>query len=215
MKARIAIVLSVLLISAVYFISGHSNTNKISDFRDAPRDTAIESLKDMPPFAVVGETKIPDVPIGDVAENVPVNTETDRLESVKINVIVKNGARTLQEILLCRPDPGAKTLMECKKQSDFSVISNEDINTMVLREFFTEEGGDKWGMMAQLNQIKHAYTNQSGPQVFHCVDKCTAWKPVSNTNGCEVGTTNIGCHTSVTSECVDWSHACTCIKNCY
>ncbi|MDO8806443.1 MAG: hypothetical protein Q7R35_18685 [Elusimicrobiota bacterium] len=130
---------------------------------------------------------------------------------VKIKVTMVAGATKKKETLLCQAGTEGKGLTGCKKQSDQTMLTVEEINAMSLRKYFPEAAG----FSGLLEQTKHSYTNQSGPMTFHCIDICTAWRPVTSTNGCYAGIpAGAGCTTSVTSECVTWSHSCTCTKGC-
>lgn len=130
---------------------------------------------------------------------------------VKIKVTMVAGGKQKMETLLCQASPEGKGLTGCKKQSDQAILTAEDINAMSLRKYFPEAAG----FSALLEQTKHSYTNQSGPQTFHCIDICTGWRPVTSSNSCTGGTSGVNCTHEVTSECVTWSHSCECIKGCY
>ncbi len=129
---------------------------------------------------------------------------------VKIKVTIASGASEKKETLLCQAGPEGKGLTGCKKQSDLSALTPEEINAMSLRKYFPEAAA----FAGLLEQTKHSYTNQSGPMTFHCIDICTGWKPVSSSNSCTGGTSGANCTHEVTSECVNWSHSCECTKGC-
>lgn len=130
---------------------------------------------------------------------------------LKIDIIMKTGSAIKKETLVCEPGKGGLAMNGCKKLSDLTGLSKDDVSAMSLRKYFPAEKQD---FASLLDQTKHSYTNQSGPMTFSCVDKCDSWTPVSSTSGCEIGTSGAGCHTTVTSECTGWTHECDCIVGC-
>lgn len=147
------------------------------------------------------------------AVSVPVDkTVSDSVDkNVKIDVTMKQGEAEIKETLLCKSERAGTRLEECRKDGGFFALTREDVDGFVLGSYFT---ANKSGFDDLLSVNKHSYTNTSGTMTFHCVDMCKSWKPVSSTNGCSAGTSGVGCNTSVTSECVEWSHSCSCIKGC-
>lgn len=129
---------------------------------------------------------------------------------VRIKVTMVAGATEKKETLFCQTSPEGEGLTGCKKQSDQAMLTAEEINALSLRKYFPEAAG----FSGLLEQMKHSYTNNSGPMTFHCIDICTGWRPVTSSNGCTFGTSGANCTHEVTSECVTWSHSCECTKGC-
>ena len=55
---------------------------------------------------------------------------------VKIKVTMVAGATEKKETLLCQANPEGKGLTGCKKQSDQTMLTAEEINAMSLRKYF-------------------------------------------------------------------------------
>lgn len=137
---------------------------------------------------------------------------------VKIKVSMKNGSVEKNETVVCRAGADAKTLEGCKKQSDFSPLTRDDTNIMMLRKYFPVETP----MFSDLlNQTKHSYTGHSGPQTFQCDDSCqTVCKPVKKTiktvcgisNGLPIYCLEVIIESVCKEEC---THSCECIAGCY
>lgn len=84
------------------------------------------------------------------------------IKDVKIDVIIKNGEKSLKETLLCHLGPDGRTPVGCIRQSKRSAVSREDIGSMQLERLVPDE--------LNRNQTRHSYTNCSGPEMFHCDD---------------------------------------------
>lgn len=130
---------------------------------------------------------------------------------IKIKVLMKNGAFLNKETVVCEAGKDGPALDTCKKRSDSAGLTGADITSLSLRKYFPDSASD---FSALLEQTRHSYTNQSGPMTFTCKDACASWQPVSSESGCEISTSGAGCHSSVTSECVEFTHECECVKGC-
>ena len=124
---------------------------------------------------------------------------------ITIKAIMKNGEKTKEETLVCRPGLGADKISDCRK-SDSALLSYEEVNTLSLRQYFSP-GTLKFADM--LNQTKHSYTNQSGPMTFKCDDTCGNYDLVS------IGFSLTPPYLeSFEVKCVEWTHECDCIAGC-
>lgn len=124
---------------------------------------------------------------------------------ITVKAIMRNGEKTKEENLVCRPGLGADKITGCKK-SDSALLSYEEVNTLSLRQYFSPE---TLKFADMLNQTKHSYTNQSGPMTFECHDTCGNYDLVS------IGFSLTPPYLeSFEVKCVEWTHECDCIAGC-
>ncbi len=139
-------------------------------------------------------------------------------KGLEVKVRIKSGSLELTETLLCQPDRRLTDTKGCKKQSDLSTLTPDEADAMMLRRYFPIRTTSFSGLA---DQSKHSYTNQSGPQTFHCVDDCkTVCKPVRKETKVLCGVQNalpVYCvEVTIVQECKEeCSHACECIAGCY
>lgn len=139
-------------------------------------------------------------------ERVQPAASTVLARETKISVTMRTGNSVKKETVICEPAKGAPAITGCRKESDSSKITPEDVAAMSLRKYFPAE---KTGFASLLNQTKHPYTNQSGPQTFSCVDACGRWD----------WSITVSPFPPFLEEaswtCVEDSHECECIAGCY
>lgn len=125
---------------------------------------------------------------------------------VKINVVMKTGNKVMQDTVVCVAKEGRPAIEGCKKSSNSEKLAANDVAAMSLRKYFPEVRAD---FSSLLGQAKHSYTNQSGPQTFHCEDACGKWD----------WAITISLFPPYLEEaswtCVEDSHECECIAGCY
>ncbi|MHB9138695.1 MAG: hypothetical protein ACYC4Q_04740 [Victivallaceae bacterium] len=95
---------------------------------------------------------------------------------------------------------------DCRKQSDSTKMTGEDVAAMSLRKYFPAEKPD---FASLLNQTKHSYTNQSGPQTFQCDDTC------GNYDWSVTVSPFPPYLEEATWTCVEMTHECNCTAGCY
>jgi hypothetical protein len=138
----------------------------------------------------------------------PVQDESKESEegTVKIKTVIKSGTETREELLTCKRGFGKDRIEDCKK-SDSSPVSAPEVNSLALRQYLSPE---TLKFVDLLNQTKHSYTNQSGPQTFSCNDTCARYVP--STLHLPYG---INVDVPVSFVCEEWTHECECVAGCY
>lgn len=138
----------------------------------------------------------------------PVNAAPARAavfgKNTKITVIMRNGADVKREEISCEGRNGKAEPEACRKQSDSARLTRGDVEALSLRSYFPEQ---KPSFASLLQQTKHSYTNQSGPQTFHCEDSCADYA----LDEFSIGTDGV----SGTWVCKSWTHECDCVAGCY
>lgn len=128
------------------------------------------------------------------------------VREVKINIVMKTGDKIVKDTVVCEAKEGRPAIEGCKKSSNSGKLTDKDISAMSLRKYFPEVRTD---FTSLLGQVKHSYTNQSGPQTFHCEDACGKWD----------WSITISLFPPYLEEaswtCVEDSHECECIAGCY
>lgn len=145
------------------------------------------------------------------------DTETAS-EDLEIKVKIKSGSLEKAETLLCQAGRHTTDTKNCTKKSDLSPLTTDEADAMMLRKYFPAVAPSFTGLAGQ---SRHSYTNQSGPQTFHCVDDCkTVCKPVRKETKVLCGMQNalpVYCvEVTIVQDCKEeCTHACECIAGCY
>lgn len=128
------------------------------------------------------------------------------VREIKINVVMKTGDKIVKDTVVCEAKEGRPAIEGCKKSSNSEKLTADDVAAMSLRKYFPEARTD---FSSLLGQVKHSYTNQSGPQTFHCEDACGRWD----------WSITISPFPPYLEEaswtCVEDSHECECVAGCY
>lgn len=140
------------------------------------------------------------------AEPVQAESKDSEEGTVKIKTVIKSGTETREELLTCKRGAGKDQIEDCKK-IDSSPVSASEVNSFALRQYLSPE---TLKFVDLLNQSKHSYTNQSGPQTFSCDDTCARYVP--STLDLPYG---VEFDIPLSFICEEWTHECECVAGCY